>query len=182
MTDFATADYFSDQEIAQEPYAYLDYLREQNPVFQEPKYHVYAVTGYDEASEVYRHTEAFSSCNSVIGPFATFPVPLEGDDVSAIIERYRDQLPMHEHMVTMDPPAHTRERAILMKLLTPRRLEENEAFMRGLARRQLAEFVADGRCELRAVRVGRRVELDLHVDERAVEGDLLHHLERFEVA
>ena len=54
---------------------------------------------------------------------------------------------MHEHMVTMDPPDHTRERAILMRLLTPRRLRDNEEFMWGLADRQLDEFVADGRCE-----------------------------------
>ena len=47
-----------------------------------PHLGVVAVTGYDEASEVYRDTDTFSSCNSVIGPFATFPVPLEGDDVS----------------------------------------------------------------------------------------------------
>jgi cytochrome P450 len=105
------------------------------------------VTGYDEASEVYREIDTFSSCNSVIGPFAAFPVPLEGDDVSDIIDRHRDQLPMHEHMVTMDPPAHTRERALLMRLLTPKRLRDNEAFMWRLADRQLDEFVADGRCE-----------------------------------
>jgi cytochrome P450 len=108
---------------------------------------VVAVTGYDEASEVYREIDTFSSCNSVIGPFAAFPVPLEGDDVSDIIDRHRDQLPMHEHMVTMDPPAHTRERALLMRLLTPKRLRDNEAFMWRLADRQLDEFVADGRCE-----------------------------------
>ena len=106
-----------------------------------------AVTGYDEATEVYRDVDTFSSCNSVIGPFATFPVPLEGDDVSDIIDRYRDQLPMHEHMVTMDPPTHTRERALLMRLITPKRLKENEAFMWRLADQQLDEFVADGRCE-----------------------------------
>ena len=40
MSDFATADYFSDQDIAQDPYDYLDYLREQNPVFREPNYGV----------------------------------------------------------------------------------------------------------------------------------------------
>ena len=34
---------------------------------------------------MYRDTETFSSCNSVVGPFATFPVPLEGDDVSDIV-------------------------------------------------------------------------------------------------
>ena len=108
---------------------------------------VVAVTGYDEASEVYRDDETFSSCNSVIGPFATFPVPLEGDDVGDIIDRYRDQLPMNEHMVTMDPPDHTRERALLMRLITPQRLKENEAFMWRLADEQLDEFLADGQCE-----------------------------------
>ncbi len=105
------------------------------------------MTGYDEAIEVYRDTETFSSCNSVIGPFATFPVPLEGDDVSDIVDRYRDQLPMHEHMVTMDPPDHTRERALLMRLITPKRLKDNEEFIWRLADQQLDEFLGDGRCE-----------------------------------
>ena len=54
---------------------------------------------------------------------------------------------MHEHMVTMDPPEHTRERALLMRLITPKRLKDNEAFMWRLADQQLDEFIADGRCE-----------------------------------
>ena len=54
---------------------------------------------------------------------------------------------MHEHMVTMDPPDHTQERALLMRLITPKRLKDNEAFMWRLADQQLDEFVADGRCE-----------------------------------
>jgi cytochrome P450 len=108
---------------------------------------VVAVTGYDETTEVYRDNETFSSCNSVIGPFATFPVPLEGDDVSAIVDGYRHQLPMFEHMVTMDPPDHTSERALLMRLITPKRLRDNEAFVWRLADEQLDTFLGDGRCE-----------------------------------
>ncbi|HTU38330.1 MAG TPA: cytochrome P450, partial [Acidimicrobiales bacterium] len=54
---------------------------------------------------------------------------------------------MSEHMVTMDPPLHTQERSLIMRLLTPKRLKENESFMWGLADRQIDEFVADGRCE-----------------------------------
>ena len=54
---------------------------------------------------------------------------------------------MNEHMVTMDPPMHTQERALLMRLITPKRLKDNEAFMWRLADQQLDEFVADGRCE-----------------------------------
>jgi cytochrome P450 len=108
---------------------------------------VVAVTGYDEALEVYRNTESFSSCNSVIGPFAEFPVPFEGDDVTDLVAAHRGELPMAEHMVTMDPPDHTRERALLMRLITPKRLKDNEDFMWRLADQQLDEFVADGSCE-----------------------------------
>jgi cytochrome P450 len=147
LSDWKAIDFFTDESLVEDPYPYFEELRSTCPVLPLPHLGVVAVTGYDEASEVYREIDTFSSCNSVIGPFAAFPVPLEGDDVSDIIDRHRDQLPMHEHMVTMDPPAHTRERALLMRLLTPKRLRDNEAFMWRLADRQLDEFVADGRCE-----------------------------------
>ena len=105
------------------------------------------MTGYDEACDVYRDTEAYSSCISVVGPFAQFSDPVEGDDLHAFVAEHRHQLPMHEHMVTMDPPDHTRERALLMRLITPKRLKDNEAFMWRLADQQLDEFVADGHCQ-----------------------------------
>ena len=117
------------------------------PVLPTAHHGVVAVSGYEEASEIYLNNEDFSSCNSVIGPFATFPVPLEGDDVSDIIDGNREVLPMYEHMVTMDPPQHTQERALIMRLLTPKRLKENEAFMWRLADRQIDEFVDAGHCE-----------------------------------
>jgi cytochrome P450 len=145
--DIHSIDFFSDQSLVEDPYPYFEELRAASPVLPLPHLGIVAVTGYDEATEVYRDPNTFSSCNSVVGPFATFPVPLEGDDVGAIIDGHRDQLPMHEHMVTMDPPDHTRERALLMRLITPKRLRDNEAFMWRLAERQLDEFVANGRCE-----------------------------------
>jgi cytochrome P450 len=147
VANYDAVDFFTDQSLIEDPYPYFDHLRAQCPVLPTDHYGVVAVSGYDEASDIYRDVETFSSCNSVIGPFATFPVPLEGDDVSGIIDRYRDQLPMHEHMVTMDPPSHTRERALIMRLLTPKRLKDNEAFMWRLADGQLDEFVSAGRCE-----------------------------------
>ena len=147
MSDWRTLDFFTDESLVEDPYPYFDELRGECPVLRLPHLGVVAVTGYDEAWDVYRDTESFSSCNSVIGPYATFPVPLEGDDISDVVAQHRHELPMHEHMVTMDPPDHTRERALLMRLLTPKRLRDNEAFMWRLADRQLDEFVADGHCE-----------------------------------
>jgi cytochrome P450 len=146
-TNFDQVDFFSDGSLLDDPYPYFEHLRSKCPVTPLPHHGVVAVSGHEEATDVYRNAETFSSCNSVIGPFATFPEPLAGDDVSPIIERYRHQLPMNEHMVTMDPPQHTRERALLMRLITPKRLKQNEDFMWRLADRQLDEFVDEGRCE-----------------------------------
>ena len=147
MAGFDEIDFFTDEALLEDPYPYFDYLRAQCPVVATPHHGVVAVSGWEEATELYRDLATFSSCNSVIGPFAQFPVPLEGDDVSDVIDRYRDQLPMSAHMVTMDPPDHTRERALLMRLLSPMRLKQNESFMWRLADRQLDEFVSRGSCE-----------------------------------
>ena len=147
MSDWESIDFFSDESILEDPYPYFEQLRAECPVVAIPHHGVVAVTGYEEAGEIYRDTATFSSCNSVIGPFATFPVPLEGDDVGDIIDSNRDQLPMNEHMVTMDPPDHTRERALIMRLITSKRLKENEAFMERLSDQLLDEFIDDGQCE-----------------------------------
>ncbi len=147
MTDYDSVDFFADASLLEDPYPYFDHLRSKCPVLPTPYHGVVAVSGYEEAAEVYLNPDEFSSCNSVIGPFAAFPVPLVGDDVGDIIDTYRDQLPMYEHMVTMDQPMHTRERSLVMRLLTPKRLRENEAFMRRLADQQIDEFVVDGKCE-----------------------------------
>jgi cytochrome P450 len=147
VSDWQEIDFFTDQSLVEDPYPYFDDLRAACPVLPLDHLGVVAVTGYDQIADVYRDPDTFSSCNSVVGPYAAFPVPLEGDDVRELVRAHRDQLPMHEHMVTMDPPDHTRERALLMRLLTPRRLRDNEAFMWRLADQQLDEFVADGQCE-----------------------------------
>jgi cytochrome P450 len=140
-------DFFRTKALYQDPYAYYEYLREQGPVWQEPHHGVFMVTGYAEAMAVYRDTATFSSCNTVSGPFATFPVPLEGDDITEIIDEYRDQLPFSDQLPTFDPPRHTAHRGLLMRLITPKRLNENEEFMWRLADRQLDEFLARGECE-----------------------------------
>ena len=147
MTDLATVDYFSDPVISQDPYAYWDYLREQGPVFREPHHGVVAVTGYQEVMTAFKDHDSFSAVNAIGGPYPPLPFEPEGDDITELIEAHRHEFPIHEHMVVMDPPAHERARSLLSKLLTPRRLKENEDFMWQLVDSQLDEFIANGRCE-----------------------------------
>ena len=73
MSDWTTINFFDDESLVEDPYPYFDELRGQCPVLALSHHGVVAVTGYDEATEVYRDTDSFSSCNSVIGPYATFP-------------------------------------------------------------------------------------------------------------
>ncbi|TFV59735.1 cytochrome P450 [Mycobacterium sp. PS03-16] len=148
--DFDNVDYFTDPALVPDPHPYFDHLRAKCPVAREPHHGVIAVTGWEEANAVYRDSEAFSSCISVMGPFTPMPFTPEGDDISGLIDAHRCEIPMFEHMVTMDPPQHTDARSILSRLLTPKRLKENEDFMWRLADRHIDEFIADGRCEFLA--------------------------------
>jgi cytochrome P450 len=148
MGDLTASDFFRDPDLLVEPFAYFEAVREQCPVWREGHHDVVLVTGYDEAIEVYNDTETFSSCLAVTGPFPGFPVPLEGDDVTELIERHRDQLPMSDQLPTLDPPVHTDHRALLMRMITPKRLKENEAAMTRLADRILDTFLTGGEGEL----------------------------------
>jgi len=147
MSDYASIDFFTDQSLVPDPHPYFDYLRSQNPAFRLPHYGVVAVTGYEEATEVYKDTDTFSNIVALGGPFPPLPFKPEGDDISPQIGQHRNQFPMFEHMVTMDPPDHTRARSVLSRLLTPSRLKHNEEFMWRLADRQLDEFLCNGECE-----------------------------------
>ncbi len=147
--DYDTIDFFRGNELVEDPYPYFDWLRTQCPVHREPQQGVYMVTGYDAACTVYTDTDAFSSCNSVTGPFPGFPVPLAGrDDVSDLIEEHRHELPFSDQLTTMDPPAHRDHRHLVMRQLTPKRLKENEEFVWRLADRQIDEVMGTGQCEL----------------------------------
>jgi cytochrome P450 len=147
MGEFDGIDFFRSGDLIADPYPYFAHLRGQCPVQREPHHDVVMVTGYDEAVSVYTNNTTFSSCNAVTGPFPGFPVSLQGDDVSDLIEQYRDELPFSDQITVMDPPKHKAHRGLLMRLITPKRLRENEDFMWRHADRQIDEFVARGECE-----------------------------------
>jgi cytochrome P450 len=146
-TNFDAIDFFRAGRLYQNPFPYYEHLREHGPVWREPHHGVVMVTGYNEALEVYHDTDRYSNCVAVAGPFAEWPVPLEGDDLSEIIEKYRDRLVFSDQLPTFDPPKHTAHRALLGRLITPKRLKENEEFMWQLADRQIDEFLGRGECE-----------------------------------
>jgi cytochrome P450 len=116
-------------------------------VWQHPRGVVF-VTGYDEAISVYHDPHTWSNCNTTAGPFVKMSAPLEGEDISPIIEQHRDELPFSDQLPSFDPPKHTAHRGLLMRLITPKRLKENEVFLWAFADQTIDEFLGRGTCEL----------------------------------
>lgn len=149
-TDIDKINFFTDSDVVADPFPYFAASRAECPVRREPHHNVMMVTGYDEALQVYNNADAFSSCISVTGPFPGFPVPLQGksrEEIDALIAEHRNKLPMSDQLPTLDPPVHSDHRAILMRLITPKRLAENEEFIYRLTDRTLDTFVSRGHCE-----------------------------------
>ena len=146
MTSFDSIDYFTDEGLRDDPYPYFDYLRAKCPVLPNAIYGVTAITGYQEALAAYKNA-AFSACNSVVGPFAPLPFEPEGDDITEQLEKFRGDIPLADHITNMDPPEHAKHRGLLSRLITPKRLSDNEEFMWRLADQRLDRLVGTDRCE-----------------------------------
>ena len=150
VNDFTELDFFRGSELIADPYPFYESLRQQCPVAKEKHHDVTMVTGWEEACAVLNDAETWSSCNSVTGPFPGFPVSLEGrgdTDITELIEQHRDELPFSDQLPTLDPPTHTNHRSLLMRLITPKRLKENEDAMWALADQALDDFLAPGHGE-----------------------------------
>ena len=146
--DYEKLNYFQPSSaVHQDPYPYYEWLRAHGPVWQHPRGVVF-ITGYDEAISVYHEPQAWSNCNTTSGPFVKMSVPLVGDDISQIIEEHRDELPFSDQLPSFDPPKHTAHRGLLMRLITPKRLKENEAFLWAFADQTMAPILERGSCEL----------------------------------
>jgi cytochrome P450 family 150 subfamily A5 len=147
-TDFEQVDLFRDKELPVDPYPFYEWVREHGPVWYYPLWDVYLITGYEEAIAIYHDQETWSNCNTVSGPFFKMSVPLEGDDITGIIREHRHELPFSDQLPSFDPPEHTAHRGLLMRLITPKRLKENEVYMWQLADQTIDEFYDTGECEL----------------------------------
>ncbi|WP_394554801.1 cytochrome P450 [Agromyces sp. MMS24-JH15] len=140
-------DFFTDPDVAAKAEPYFDHMLANHPVFREPKYGVVIVTGYEEALQVYHQPDVYSSINRTGGPVVDLPFEVVGDDISELLEQHRSFFPQNDQIVTFDPPMHADHRSILMGLITPKRLKENEQFLKDTADRFLDEIIPRGKAD-----------------------------------
>lgn len=146
----AEINYFqADQGFYNNPFPYLDDIRGRSPVYREPHYGVYMVTGLEDCLKVWRDEEHYSSVNTVSGPFLEWPAPLVGDDLTDQIEQHRPQLgPRNNQLVTLDGKVHESVRALVAILFTPARLKKVEDFIGDYASQLVDRMVAQGELEV----------------------------------
>jgi cytochrome P450 len=143
VVELHTRDWLSDPSLIADPFPYYEAVRAQGPIYREPSHGMFVVTGYDEMLEVYRDPETFSSCN-VHTPLFESPGGPHGVDVTDVVERCRGQMSGSDSFITHDPPVHTEERGLMMRLLTPKRIEETADFIARLVDEQIDSFAAAG--------------------------------------
>ena len=148
MTSYATADFYSDLALVEDPHSYFDFLRAQGPVTRLPHRNVVAVTGYEETVQVMLDPEHFSSINAVTGPIPDLPFTPVGDDITAELEAARRKIPFADQIVTEAGERHLNLRSIIATLFTPSRLKALEPSLRATADSLIDEFAADGKVEL----------------------------------
>ncbi len=109
--------------------AMYEWLREFQPLFWDTHNEIWAVSRYDDVLYVSKHPELFCSGNGV--------VPNVGQD------DWPD-----EAMINLDGDEHTRQRALINRGFTPRRIGQWEARVREIATELIDKMIARGSGDL----------------------------------
>jgi cytochrome P450 len=136
--------------------AYFELLRESGPVAWVEELRAFAVTGYDEAVEVLMDADRFSSqLGDPKGPLINSRLAEVQSRLAARSPEFHELVaaldPDWRHppcLLTADPPLHTRQRQVINRLFTPRRVEGITPRIRELAEQLVESFADRGRVEL----------------------------------
>ena len=104
-------------ETQEDPYPVYQWLRDEAPVYHNEELGFWALSRFQDVWDATLDWKSFTSIHG------------------QTLEKVRMPLPM---MISMDPPQHTRVRALVAKAFTPRRVAEMEPIVRRIARERLA--------------------------------------------
>jgi cytochrome P450 len=126
MSDLENLDDLLNDEAVNHPASYYAKLRSVSPVYWNPRWNGWIVTGYAEVTQGYRDWKRLSS-DRFSGPFG-------GDIRSAAGEQSQLYNFLSKFFVWKDPPYHTRLRSLVGAALLPRRLDALRVRIRELVR------------------------------------------------
>jgi len=118
-------------EMHEDPYPTYAVLRMQAPLYRNERLGFWALSRHADVLAAFRDVARYSNRNGVsLDPASSHPRA-------------------HQMMsfLAMDPPRHTRMRALVSRGFTPRRMAELEPRIRAIASAHIDAFVASGRCD-----------------------------------
>jgi cytochrome P450/ferredoxin-NADP reductase len=124
----------------QDPPEYVQWARDQEPVFYSPKLGYWVVTRYDDIKAIFRDNLTFSPS------IALEKITPTGPEANAVLESYG--YAMNRTLVNEDEPAHMPRRRVLMEPFTPEALKHHEPMVRRLTREYVDRFINDGHADL----------------------------------
>jgi hypothetical protein len=128
----------------QDPYPVYTYLRENEPVRWNPIFNCFMLTTYDDVHMVFSDYQRFSSNIWSQAPEA---LGFTGKDETS--QYLRQIIPfLAENLQGMDPPAHTRQRSLMMKTFTPRMIEAFKPTVQKLVDELIEHRLAEGHMDL----------------------------------
>src|SRR6202163_4289809 len=125
-----------DPEVLANPYPLYHKLRSQDPVHWDPFLHAWVVTRYTDVVHVLHHFSADRTPT---------PGQLSALNLSALNPIAEV---MVRQMVFLDPPDHTRLRALASAAFTPRRVEQLRSHIQDVMDSLLDQFVAKGKMDV----------------------------------
>ena len=134
----------NDPTILQDPYGYYARLRDEAPVFRDPKTGIVSVSSYALVLEVAKKPKIFSS--------AFAHLLLSGGTGSLDPEEAAIMaagLPWRDTLLTADPPAHQRYKRIAMQTFPHGRVKTMEPYIAETTHRLIDGFAADGEVEFK---------------------------------
>src|SRR5579859_3964643 len=128
--------YLLDPEVLANPYPLYRQLRSEDPVHWDPFLHAWVVTRYDDVIHVLHHFSAERTPT---------PEQLSALNLSALNPIAEV---MVRQMLFLDPPDHTRLRALASAAFTPRRVEQLRHHIQEVMDTLLDQIVGQGRMDV----------------------------------
>ena len=134
-----------DPAILNDPFPYFARLREEAPVFRDPKTGIVSVSTYDLIMEVNRQPGIFSNDFGSQLQSGSGAAP-DAEEVAIGSKGWA----VPPTMLTADPPAHTRYRKLAGKAFTYKRAEEKADYIARVTNDLIDTFIDDGACEFKS--------------------------------
>ena len=133
-------------EIQQCPYGAYKKLREEAPVYQDPKTGFFIITRYEDVRNVLRDTENFKNSLGAAGQKAD--ANINSDHVKKGIQLFKDKgwVPAPT-LAGRDDPNHKEMRSIFDQAFRPNKIKELEPQVESLSYELINKFSSDGYCD-----------------------------------